>query len=52
MYVYNTTHILNLDNLVGVVQPHVAAALTYEKVPCVQRTEVWVDFISGFDVVG
>jgi len=50
--VYNTTHILNLDNLVGVVRPQVAAALTYEKVTCVQRTEDWVDIISGLDVVG
>ena len=49
---YNNTHILNLDNHVGVVQPHVAAALTYENVSCVQRTEDWVDVISGLDVVG
>ena len=48
----NTTHILKLDNRVGVVQPQLAAALTYEQVPCVQRTEDWVDFISGLEVLG
>ena len=40
---YNTTHILNLDKHVGVVQPHVAATYSTNIFPCVRRTEDWVD---------
>jgi len=40
---YNTTHILNLDKHVGVVQPHVAATYSMNIFPCVRRTEDWVD---------
>jgi hypothetical protein len=36
---------------VVVAQPHEAATLTYEKIPCPQRTGDFVDLIPGLDVV-
>jgi len=47
-----TLHIFStLAPHVDVSQPHVAAALTYEKISRVQKTEDCVDLIPDLDVV-
>ena len=48
---YNTTHILNMDAHVVVVEPKVAPALTYEKIRCCQSTEDCMNVILGLEVV-